>query len=184
MRMHSWKSMHSISPVAIKKCGIDWRSMVNQEICDSTPLQLDFWEIYVIACLHLFWLLKSSVTAVGWGIKIQMHAQFREENGLVITLAKSTICAGNKIFIIFFSFALKREKSSKSSSPQDSPSKCTRTGLNLIFGTQTFLSSDRVTFWVRLSPINVGYSPAVHRGAVCFLHAFNRTGPWLTPSLL
>lgn len=86
--------------------------MANQEICDSTPLQLDFWETYIIAALHLFWLLRSSVTEVGWGIKIQMHAQFREENGLDITLAKSTICAGNKIFIINFSFfSLWKEKS-------------------------------------------------------------------------
>lgn len=133
MRMHSWKSsLHSISPVAIKRCDIDWRSMANQEICDSTPLQFDFWETYIIASLHLFWLLQSSVAEVGWGIKIQMHAQFREENDLDITLTKSTICAGNKISF-FFSFALKGQKSSKSSSPQDSPSKCTRIGLNLIF---------------------------------------------------
>lgn len=75
--------------------------MANQEICDSTPLQFDFWETYIIASLHLFWLLQSSVAEVGWGIKIQMHAQFREENDLDITLTKSTICAGNKISFFF-----------------------------------------------------------------------------------
>lgn len=83
--------------------------MANQEICGSTPLQLDFWDTYIIASLHLFWLLRSSVAEVGWGIKIQMHVQFREENDLDTTLAKSTICAGNKIFIIFFLLLWKDE---------------------------------------------------------------------------
>lgn len=102
MRMHGWKSsLHSISSAAVKKCGVGWRSMANQEICDSTPLQHDFWETSITASLALFWLLRSSVTEVGWGIKIQIHAQFREENYLDITLSKSTICAGNKISIFF-----------------------------------------------------------------------------------
>lgn len=103
--------------------------MANKEICGCTPLQLDFGETCVTASLHLFWLCQNSVSEVGRGIKIQMHAQFREENDLDVTLAKSTICAGNKIFIIFFLLLLKGRKSSKSSSPQDSPSKHTRVGL-------------------------------------------------------
>lgn len=69
------------------------------------PLQLCFYITHITASLHLFLLLGSSMTSVAWSINIQMHTQFREENDLDMTLAKSTICAGNKmIFYYFFLF--------------------------------------------------------------------------------
>lgn len=103
MRMHSWKSsLHSISPVVIIKM---WRILeINGKprVSIPHPHQLHFYDTYIIASLHLFLLLGSSVTEMGWGINIQMHVQFREENDLDMTLAKSTICAGNKMIFWFF----------------------------------------------------------------------------------
>jgi len=70
-----------------------------------------------------------------------MQVQFREENYLEMTLAKSTICAGNKMIFYFF-FLLLWKGENLARNPHDSPSKCTWIGSNLRFDMQSLLSSD------------------------------------------